>query len=189
MKNKNKIPLIPPSKEIIIIQNIFKSLKILVISSLCLILGVSCQENKNRENQKTFSKQEIATDFKVKLVLSDTIFTNQPYNGEIIFESPLDSITTSFSNPKFKRYVVFRLSGSENYSAEKNFYVDSLQEYRFGAIDNRTIPFYGLTFSNSEVSELRGLIEDIVLIDTFGGDKMRLIEQTVEFYEPIKVRE
>ena len=120
--------------------------------------------------------------FKYKIDFPDTVFVNDKNDGEIIYESPFDTITDNFSDPDKSRYVVFRILPNKSYNFLRDFYVDSLKEYRIGAIDNKSIPFYEFSFNETGIYEIEGLINDQILIESnteYNNDKnnVRLIEK------------
>ena len=76
------------------------------------------------------------------------------------------------------------------YNSDKELYDDSLMEYRFGATDNKTIPFYDITFNKTGTFYIKGIIEDIILIsDSVHKDKERMIELSGEISHKIVVLE
>lgn len=157
-----------------------------------IIIFFSCKEKNTSSN-----KQEIRTNsyteqtkFEYEFLFPDTVYTDKSYDGKIIFKSPLDSITEKIFEPKIYRYVVFRLPSKVNYNSNNRFYNDSLAEYRFGAVNNRTIPFYDISFNKRGVFYLDGIVHDIILIDTLSdSNKTRLIDINKEVRHKVVVIE
>ena len=132
---------------------------------LAIILVLAACKGEKEKGDVVFHAVDIDEFFKYKVKFPDTVYVNELNDGEIIYESPFDTITDNFSDPNQERYVVFRTLSNNSYFFYKDFYNDSLQEYRIGAIDNRTIPFYDLTFQKAGNYKIDGLINDLVLIE------------------------
>lgn len=159
--------------------NITYAMRRFILLTVILVLA-GCRDEKETDDVVS---QTVETDkfFKYSVKFPDTVYVNELNDGEIIYESPFDTITDNFSDPIQDRYVVFRTLPNSSYSFYKDFYNDSLQEYRIGAIDNRTIPFYDLTFQKAGNYKIDGLINDLVLIEpqtknNSDKTKVRLIE-------------
>ena len=133
--------------------------KLLIITILLCLVG--CRGRNNSSNIGTIKE----TNFQYEIHFPDTVYVNKLYDGEITYQSPFDTIIEKFFDPKKKRYVVFRTLPNKSYSFHNDFLRDSLNEYRIGAIDNRSIPFYDLSFSTTGVFEINGLVNDQVLIE------------------------
>ena len=130
-----------------------------------ILIMISCRDEK--ETGDVFSQTEDQDPFfKYSMKFPDTVYVNELNEGEIIFESPFDTITETFSDSLESRYVVFRTLSSNSYKFLDNFYNDSLQEYRIGAIDNRTIPFYELSFNQPGIYKIKGYVNDQVLLES-----------------------
>lgn len=161
------------------------------ILGMCMII-FSCKENKNlpaKLESKTKSHL-IKNDFKYEFDFPDTILVNKPYDGKIYFESPLDTVTEKFFDKKKYRYVVFKLPKDNRYNSDKELYDDSSMEYRFGATDNKTISFYDITFNKTGTFQIKGILEDIIIIsDSVDKDKKRMIELSGEISHKIVVLE
>lgn len=160
---------------------IMNAMKILSILSIIMILFGCRNENEPSKDVASRSKEKNNI-FEYQVNFPDTVYVNRSYEGEISYKSPFDTITKKFSDPKQSRYVVFRTLPNKSYNFLRDFYVDSLKEYRIGAIDNRSIPFYDLSFKTTGTYEIKGLINDQILIDPntkYNRDKnkIRLLEQ------------
>lgn len=153
---------------------------ILLLSLLLILFG--CKEAGQPTDKPVSDSLEREKEFTYKINFPDTVFLNKKNDGEILYESPYDTITDNFSESKQNRYVVFRTLSNNSYNFPKSLYNDSLQEYRIGAIDNRVIPFYELSFNTTGTYEIVGLINDQILIEPntkYNSDKnnYRLIER------------
>ena len=155
------------------------------LSSLIIL---SCKDSLNVEKEIVKGKENVQKKFKNKLVefefdFPDTIYINKLYNGKLRYKSVLDTITTSFDDEKKSRYISFYM----NKTKDVNYKIEELKTMKldtFGAIDNRTIPFYKIKFTELGVHYIDGIINDHVSIDTLiqfnkSIDKVRYIENVV----------
>ncbi len=120
--------------------------------------------------------------FEYSVKFPDTVYVNESNDGEIFYKTPLDTIVEKFFDPKQNRYVVLRTLSDSLYTFHSDQYSDSLKEYRIGAIDNRSLPFYDLSFKTTGTFEINGLINDLVLREpktknNSNENKVRLIEE------------
>jgi hypothetical protein len=153
---------------------------ILEVLSSSLLLVFSCKGDMPIE--KISKKNLIETTAFVKFVFPDTVYLNKLYNGKIEYKGVLDSITTSFDERTKSRYISFYMIKTKNIDYEmKQLYKVKLDT--FGAIDNRTIPFYDLKFTELGVNYIDGIINDHITIDTLTKpkptDKVRYIENVL----------
>ncbi|MBZ9631900.1 hypothetical protein LB465_14015 [Salegentibacter sp. LM13S] len=149
---------------------------------LIMLVFISCKESKKTNDAIVFHSMSTDKNFEYSVNFPDTVYVNEPNDGEFQYKSPLDTITKNFSDPRQNRYVVFRTLPDNTYDFHRDFFNDSLQEYRIGATDNRSIPFYDLSFKTTGVFEINGLINDLVLIEPQTENnqdktKIRLIEE------------
>jgi hypothetical protein len=178
MQKKRKKQMNKQTVIIVVAINIF-------LSSLIII---SCKDNLNSEKEIVKEVENVQKKFKNKLVefefdFPDTIQVDKLYNGKIKYKSVLDTITTSFDDEKKSRYISFYMSKTKyiNYEIEE---LKTMRLDTFGAIDNRTIPFYDLKFTELGVHYIDGIINDHISIDTLikskkSIDKVRYIENVV----------
>ena len=155
---------------------------------LSLLVILSCKDSLQSEKDTIKEKENIQKKFKNKLVefefdFPDTIQINKLYNGKIKYKGVLDTITTSFDDEKKSRYISFYMSKTKdiNYKIEE---LKTMKLDTFGAIDNRTIPFYDLKFTELGVHYIDGIINDHISIDTLikskkSIEKVRYIENVV----------
>ncbi len=136
----------------------------IIILFLTGIVIFGCNDKKETSPKEISHNVKKENHFQYQVNFPDTIYVNKSYAGEIYFESPLDTITEIFFDPKKYRYVVFTTLPHDLYTFHKDFYKDSLGEYRIGAIDNRIIPFYELYFNTTGTYKIEGLVNDLVLI-------------------------
>lgn len=171
--------------------NIKQKKKIIIIFSILLLSFVfSCKKDKINENKKTKNLTE--TNAFVKFNFPDTVYVNKLYNGKIEYKGVLDTITTSFDDKIKSRYISFYMTKTKNIDYEmKQLYKIKLDT--FGAIDNRTIPFYDVKFSELGIHYIDGLINDHVTIDTLirskPTDKVRYIENVLRVTHKVFVIE
>lgn len=151
---------------------------IIILSSSLLMLVFSCKRDTSIEKKNTENLTE-STAF-VKFVFPDTVYINKLYKGKIKYKGILDTITTSFDDKIKSRYIVFYMTKTKNINYKtKQLYKTKLDT--FGAIDNRTIPIYGIKFTELGVHYIDGIINDHITIDTLINsknptDKVRYIE-------------
>lgn len=95
----------------------------------------------------------------------DTVYINQSYNGTILYESILDTITTSFEDNLYHRYVIFcmKKTNTIDYTLKelKKMELDST-----GADNHRQISLYNIKFTEKGVQYIDGIIVDEVIFDT-----------------------
>ena len=165
--------------------------KIILIFSISLLsLVFSCKRDKLIEKRETNNLTE-TTAF-VKFVFPDTVYINKLYNGKIEYKGVLDTITTSFDEKMKCRYISFYMTKIKNIDYEmKQLYKIKLDT--FGAIDNRTIPFYDLKFTELGINYIDGIINDHITIDTLTKpkptDKVRYVENVLRITHKVVVIE
>jgi len=153
-----------------------------------LILGVSCKDSIKHQTQEGISLNDISkSELKVKTLFPDTIYQYEKYSGFITFESPFDSVTELMFDDKYNRRVVLKLQPESFYSVDKDFYEDSLSINRFVAIDNRRMPYYGVSFSEVGIFELKGELEDSYLLNENYPDSVFEIAKRLKFLKRVVV--
>ena len=188
MTLKKKVKLMKKQKEIIVIVS-----AIVAIGSM-----ISCKDNVGSEKGDIKKVIGVQNKFKNKNVefnfdFPDTMYVNEVYKGKINYKSVLDSITTSFDDDRKSRYITYYMTKAK----VANYNIEELKKMRldtFGAIDNRSIPIYGIKFSELGVHYLDGIINDHISIDTFSQsnkdeDKVRYIENVVRATHKVMVIE
>lgn len=165
--------------------------KITIILSSLLLFTFSCKKETHVENKKTKTLSE-TTAF-VKFIFPDTVYINKLYNGKIMYKGILDTITTSFDDQTKSRYISFYMTKTKNidYETEELY---KLKLDTFGAIDNRTIPFHKIKFTELGTFYMDGIINDHVMIDTLTRpkkptDKVRYIENIIRANHKVVVIE
>ncbi|PKQ46765.1 hypothetical protein [Confluentibacter flavum] len=141
-----------------------KLIACIIIFSLNLI---SCRKE---ENKKIKSRAEMAY-IEFEFDFPDTVYLNKKYHGEIKYKSGFDEIITTFNDKhknRYTRFIAAKTTSDINYSVER---LRKIATDTFGAIDNRTIPFYDIKFSKLGVNYIDGIINDIVLIVPKDTDK------------------
>ena len=143
-----------------------------------LLFFVSCkQENKNlkKVHYTYYNSKEVSWD----LYFPDTVVLNRKYNGRIIYKGILDTITTSFDD-EHSRYIKVYLKTSDKLKID----VKTLQKMAkdtFGAISNKEIPFYDISFKKLGVNYIHGYIVDHAFLEAEGKPKdlVRMLENQV----------
>jgi thioredoxin-related protein len=157
-------------------------LSIVLLSSI--FLALCCKDNKEIDNEELIDKEineennNKVIEFKIKF--PDTLYVNQPKDGVIQYKSVLDTITTTFGEKEKNRYTRFILTTTDSINYDYKHLKQSVKD-TFGAINNRTIPFYNIKFTKPGIYYIDGLINDIVVIDLHtndseGNEMFRLIE-------------
>lgn len=156
-----------------------------------LMLGISCKDsNQQQKPDNNFQRNNTSrNEVEIKSLFPDTVHRNEKYSGFIIYESPFDSITENMFGNEYNRRVVLELNSEPYYSADKDFYIDSLSIYRFIAVDNRKMPYYQVSFSEIGVFELEGKLEDSYLLMNNYPDSISEISSLLEFTKKIVVIE
>lgn len=152
---------------------------IIIISSGLFAFAISCKKDTPIESRKSNNIHQ-STVF-VKFDFPDTVYINKSYKGKIEYKSILDTITTNVLEEVdgINRYIMYSLTRT------KNLDYDTMELYKikldtFGAIDNRTIPFYDIKFTELGVHYIDGIINDHATINTLPksqnpNDKVRYI--------------
>lgn len=146
-----------------------------------VVIAFSCKNDVNlKVNGKVINDNLQSNQIKYDFDFPDTLYTGKLYNGVLKYESILDTFTTEFGLENKNRYtrLITHYSNSQNLDVE---YLKGVVKDTFGAIDNRTIPFYDVKFSKPGTYYIQGLINDVVVINLFskdedGNDLIRFIE-------------
>lgn len=152
-------------------MNIPNITKILCCSLFTSQLFICCKEN-NSQNQTAPINTSIEKTQKItfKIEFPDTVYINQLNDGEITYSSVLDTIITTFGDSKKNRYTRFIMTTSTNVDYDYKELKTKAKD-TFGALNNRSIPFYDIKFGKAGVYYIDGIINDIVLIDTITKNK------------------
>ncbi|WP_231738023.1 hypothetical protein [Myroides odoratus] len=120
---------------------------------IIIALFISCK-NDLKVNKDTL-------DYSIEF--PDTIIVDKKYNGRILYQSTLDTLTTSFDD-EYHRYVFLcmRKTDNINYSFEelKRKELDTI-----GADNYREIAIYNISFSTKGVQYIDGIIVDEAIYD------------------------
>jgi len=164
------------------IKRISRLIAIINIAIVSLIVS-SCRNepiSKKSDNKiRKISPLPVSVNFE----FPDTVYINKLYDGKIKYKCILDTITTSFDDPRKLRYITFYMTKTRSIDYEdKQLYKVKLDT--FGALDHNNIPFYDVKFSELGIYYIDGLINDNVIIDTITQirkptDEFRYIEKVV----------
>lgn len=176
------------------IKNIRLAPIYLSLCGILFILFVSCKEEKNMSKKKepvytSYSDSIVAYD----LYFPDTVYINELNNGKIIYKGVLDTVITTFGNSHKNRYIRYILTTTDKVDYDYK-YLKSIIKDTFGAINNRTIPFYDIKFTKVGVHYIDGIINDNILIDKLptskeATDKVRYIENEIRATHKVVVIE
>lgn len=147
---------------------------------LFILLVASCKQENEVETNIFTNDGLYEKVIEYEIHFPDTILVNKSVDGVINYKSILDTITTTFGQKDINRYTRFILVTTDNIDYDYKR-LREIAKDTFGAINNRTIPFYDIKFSKPGIYYIDGLINDIVLIDLFkkddkGNELVRLIE-------------
>ncbi len=155
---------------------------------LLFILFIAC--NKTKTSSTISVNNSIDTIFKKvvignhKLTFPDTVLVNTLYQGEIDYNSILDTINLSSVD---KRYIFFYVASLKNYLDFEN--LKTIKHDTFVSLDNHIIPFE-IKFQNLGNNYLNGFIEDEVYIANFYSDgKTRIITHQLEILKEVYVKD
>lgn len=100
--------------------------------------------------------------FKYIFKYPDTVYVGESHYSEVLYFSNLDTITTSFYDEIYKRYVYMCMKKTKNINYDfrtlKNSALDTL-----GALNNREIPIGEIEFSEAGIYYLDGYVVDEVI--------------------------
>ncbi len=136
------------------------------VTVIISLLIISCRE-KTEVKKVADLKKNIETKIEVEFKFPDTIYRNKSYKGEIKYSGVLDTVTTNVMEEKdgINRYIIYSFIKTNNL----NYSLNQLRKMKLdtvGAIDNHTIPFYDIKFTEVGTYYLYGIINDHVTIDT-----------------------
>lgn len=121
----------------------------------------------------------------------DTVYKNSAYDGEILFISQLDTITTVFTDKQKDRYVIANVFLTKNIDYDHD-QLKKVAKDLYGAVDNRHIPLDSLVFYNTGDYFIDAIVNDAVYMDLFqknekGEELLRLIETEVRVTKKVVV--
>ncbi|WP_396154797.1 hypothetical protein [Flavobacterium macrobrachii] len=150
--------------------------KFLFMMFVSQVFFLSC---KKEENQRYVNKKEKKW-IEYSLQFPDTVEINKSYTGIIRYESILDTITTDFDDKKNNRYTIFYLTIVNNPLKDNSEKLKKIA-LKFGADNNRIIPFEDIKFDKVGIYYIDGIIHDFAVIELnkkneSGEDLVRLIE-------------
>ena len=146
---------------------------LLILVSLAILS--SCKEEKVN---RYFAEKTI----QYELDFPDAVYRNKLYDGKIKYTSALDTIITTFGDKRKNRYTRFIMLKTNTVDYDFN-HLKKVAIDSFGALDNRTIPFYDIKFPEAGVYYIDGIINDIVTIDTVSNSGKVKEDYLVRFIE------
>ena len=168
-------------------------MRLLIIVLAFVFFG--CNGERKTESSQLFKDKRLdlrnVESIWCEINFPDTVYKNKLYNGEILFISQLDTITTLFTDKQKDRYVMANVFLTNNIDYDH----DSLKEVAknlYGAVDNRHIPLDNVIFPNVGDYFIDAIVNDAVYIDLFkkndkGEDLLRLIETEVRVTKKVVV--
>lgn len=154
-----------------------KNLMSIVLISLTII---SCLSKK--EKVKTINSLESKNIFSVKH-FPDTVLVDKIYEGEIEYESELDTITLIEGEERFIfLYITTEKGVFKDIKAIKNV------KHEVFNIDEKGIIAFKFMFKEKGVNYFKGIIEDMVLLNDYDEDgKARIITHLTEIKKEVFV--
>jgi hypothetical protein len=138
------------------------------IVSVLLLLFFSCgkkiKKNDDMEEDTTNNQTVQFVEAESRIEFPDTVFINEPYNGNVLYQGVFDTIITEFADKEKYRYVIFRSLKTDNINYDVE-YLSTIVKDTFGAVTNRIIPLRNIVFDKTGVFYIDGIIEDTVIID------------------------
>lgn len=165
-----------------------------LMSLLGFMLLASCQKKEAKIDKDEFVNKPYSDSIvKFEFEFPDTVYVNKLYNGKIKYEGIFDTIITTFGDKKKNRYIRFMMAKTHVIDFDDK-HLKQIAKDTFGAIDNRTIPFYDVKFTKLGTNYIVGIINDNVLIDTVAKDKngkdlVRYVEREVRATHKVVVIE
>jgi hypothetical protein len=162
---------------------------LLIISSIFSF----CKKENIDNDEKTVTKITPLSEITANFKFPDTVKLNKYYNGEIVYKSILDTLTTNVLEEinGIDRYVIFSLITTKH----SNYSINELRKMKldtFGAVDNNLIPFYKIKFTELGTNYIYGILNDHAIIDTLRkpikeSDKVRFIENEIRLIHKVIV--
>lgn len=167
-----------------------KTLKITLYSIIFIFLFCCKKIENNTVNTKSkTSKINNFIDYHIEF--PDTVYANSSYEGKINYVSNFDSIIEKFGDKEKNRYVFVSLVFT-NKLEDDIVHLKRVVTDTFGAIDNRLIPIYDISFPTKGNYYIDGIINDAVFIDLNRKDEngenlIRWIEDEVRVTKKVVV--
>ncbi len=165
-----------------------------ILMPILMFFLFSCKENKNMEKKQMWTTDDLLENVDTiwcQINFPDTVYKNKAYNGEILFVSKLDTITTVFTDKQKDRYVIANVFLTKNIDYDHN-YLKKVAKDLYGAVDNRHIPLDSLVFYDIGNYFIDAIVNDAVYIDSSqknekGEELLRLIETEVRVTKKVVV--
>lgn len=141
--------------------------KIYGVIIILLMLFFSCGKIiKKKDDSSDTTNYQVSkiAEMESTIEFPDTVFINEPYNGNVLYQGIFDTIITEFADKEKYRYVIFRSLKTDNINYDVE-YLSTIVKDTFGAVTNRIIPLRNIVFDKTGVFYIDGIIEDTVIID------------------------
>ncbi|WP_413511979.1 hypothetical protein [Myroides odoratus] len=136
----------------------------ITLYSIIFLFFLGCKKIENDRVNKEYETYKIKNFIDYQIKFPDTVYVGIFYEGEINYVSNFDSIIEKFGDERKNRYVFASLLVAKNLEDDivrlKTVVTDT-----FGAIDNRLIPIYDISFPTKGNYYIDGIINDAVFID------------------------
>lgn len=105
------------------------------------------------------------------IYLPDTLSVNEIYKNELIYSSELDTINLS---EKDHRFIILYLTTEDGTFNEVEV-IEKVKHKAFTTGENDDVIQFEFSFDKLGMNPLNMLIEDMVILDSYYGDKSRII--------------
>lgn len=139
------------------------------IITLIFISFLSCNKKETKLLEANVSN-EIETQI-ANVNFPDTIHINKIYEGNIIYTSTFDSITTKLNaDGEITRYIMLIYYEPYNLNKDKNQFTEIITDTTF-TYKLPEVPIRNIQFKEPGKYQLNWLIKDMVIFDTIKGRK------------------
>lgn len=155
--------------------------KNLVLILLAVFIIISCSDNKG---DKKASKKNLGSKYIFSIKhFPDTVLVDKIYEGEIEYESELDTINLPNEDERFIFLYITTQKGSF-----KDIEAIKKVEHEVFKIDKNGIIAFRFKFKNTGVNYFNGMIEDMVILNNHYKDgKARIITHLTEIKKEVFV--
>lgn len=153
-----------------------KEIVIIIGSIILSAIFFSCKNEKKRIDKVKSNRVFKSENVSFKFLFPDTVYLNKEYNGEIIYNGVLDSISKKVgTHGKVSRFIEYHHTTTNS----ANISIEMLKDKKLdtaGAVSIDTIPFYNVKFIRLGVNYIDGIIDDSAYLENFYEDgEMRVI--------------